>query len=189
MNSFLKTGKKPISVPQISLPHFTTVEQIMDFEKYPPSLVSRLSSSTYSKICYMKLFFTLQKSWMIQEGGMDIKDHTKRVMGRLIGPSLQCQLNRTGTYGKHKLPEQFESLLKGECLNGSVIFSWNYCIVRVYVSESGVTLFGVSRVEVEKAIRNFLKNARDRDGGRDARRHGEPSAKRPRAISSDSDSD
>ena len=54
-----------------------------------------------------------QVGLMKREGGSDLKNHIKRVMNMLITDDLHNQMNRSGTHGKHKFPEQLMKFLKG----------------------------------------------------------------------------
>lgn len=60
---------------------------------------------------------------MKREGGVDIKDHVKRVIGKLLAPDLQSQINRKGGYGKEKFHTYLEDGIKGKLVKYYDMFS------------------------------------------------------------------
>ena len=54
---------------------------------------------------------------MQMEGGNNVADHVKRVLGKLMAVELQLEVNRTGTHGKIKLPVQLEELLISKAIH------------------------------------------------------------------------
>lgn len=56
---------------------------------------------------------------MKREGGLNLRDHVRRVMRLLFHPSLMPRLNRSGTHGKEKFPEALEDFLKGGCMSAT----------------------------------------------------------------------
>ena len=45
---------------------------------------------------------------MKQEGGLNARDHVKRVLSKLLATDLHKQINRTGGYGKVKFNPELE---------------------------------------------------------------------------------
>ena len=65
---------------------------------------------------------------MKREGGSNPKDHVRRVLNRLLPVDLQKQLNRTGGYGKVKLPSALENRVKGNIFI-QVLFKYNALLI------------------------------------------------------------
>lgn len=57
-------------------------------------------------------FLIFQITWMKREGGLNPKEHVRRVMAKIFVPDLIPQMNRTGGYGKMKFHQSRENDLK-----------------------------------------------------------------------------
>nr|XP_012562125.2 uncharacterized protein LOC100210508 isoform X1 [Hydra vulgaris] len=88
--------------------------------------------------------------WMLQEGGRDSNDLCERLLNLLLSIDLAKQLNRSGKNGKLKLPVKLEKFIKD-------------CVLTKFPNET--------RNVVELRIKRFLHNAKDKNGGRAARRN------------------
>nr|XP_047144098.1 uncharacterized protein LOC124817738 isoform X1 [Hydra vulgaris]XP_047144100.1 uncharacterized protein LOC124817738 isoform X2 [Hydra vulgaris] len=87
---------------------------------------------------------------MLQEGGRDSNDLCERLLNLLLSIDLAKQLNRSGKNGKLKLPVKLEKFIKD-------------CVLTNFPNET--------RNVVELRIKRFLHNAKDKNGGRAARRY------------------
>ncbi|XP_065679965.1 uncharacterized protein LOC100210508 [Hydra vulgaris] len=87
---------------------------------------------------------------MLQEGGRDSNDLCERLLNLLLSIDLAKQLNRSGKNGKLKLPVKLEKFIKD-------------CVLTKFPNET--------RNVVELRIKRFLHNAKDKNGGRAARRN------------------
>lgn len=63
---------------------------------------------------YIPIFFTMQLSWMVREGGRDSQDHIFRILEKLLSVNLQAQINRPGLYGKKKFHSHLEDEIKSK---------------------------------------------------------------------------
>ena len=88
------------------------------------------------------------RAWISSVGGNSAKDHVTRVLNGLLSTSLQCEINRTGGFGKMRFPAFLETIVSDSCRS-------------LFPSETITS--------VEKLIIRFFKNASDRAGGRKQR--------------------
>jgi len=68
-------------------------------------------------VMYFGLIFELplfQLLWVRREGGSNARDHIKRVLVKMFSTDVQLQINRTGGYGKLKLHDYIETIIKSE---------------------------------------------------------------------------
>lgn len=92
---------------------------------------------------------TTTRDWLNAVGGNTPKDHITRVFNGLFSVALQRDTNRTGGFGKMKLPGFIEKLVSDACRS-------------IFPNETVAS--------VERLIIRFFKSAGDRGGGRKERK-------------------
>ncbi|KAF5283647.1 hypothetical protein FQR65_LT13771 [Abscondita terminalis] len=87
-------------------------------------------------------------------GGKDIFDTTRRIMSRLITNDLACQFNWTGKHNRASFAE-LKNIKK---------------LMILAIRKNNKLAAGATENDVERAMKIWLRNAPDREGGRSRRK-------------------